>query len=146
TSKKDSNTESKPPVPSAWDRFYATLKQVGFHDWVTLAATVAIAIATTVYTSATIVYTSYSGKQWKAMIESNQIAKTSAEAAKSAADTAHQALTRSHRPWVFVSSDIVASDPLTFDPSTAHADIDYTLKNVGASPALHEWDSVDIIV
>jgi hypothetical protein len=36
--------------PTKWETFHERLKKVGFHDWVMLAATITIAISTTLYT------------------------------------------------------------------------------------------------
>jgi hypothetical protein len=59
---------------------------------------------------------------------------TSAEAAKSAADTAARQLELTERPWVFVKSARVVS-PLVFSGGGASVVFEIVLKNVGPSPA-----------
>lgn len=59
----------------------------------------------------------------------------SANAAKSAADTARETLDVSSRPWV--SADITQGGPLTFRTSGAVIPINFELKNVGRTPAIN---------
>jgi hypothetical protein len=66
--------------------------------------------------------------------------KKAADAAKSAADTAHDSLVLSERPWIKIGHRIV--EPLTFDrPGTngpiATITIENTLENVGPTVALN---------
>lgn len=60
----------------------------------------------------------------------------SADAAKSAADTAASQLELTQRPWVFVKDAKVAS-PLTFDKDGAHVTFEITIHNSGLTPAVN---------
>jgi hypothetical protein len=62
--------------------------------------------------------------------------KNAADAAKSAADTAHAALVKGNRPWVGVDGSPSLLEPLLIGNSV-NAKIHFVLKNVGTSPALH---------
>jgi hypothetical protein len=95
----------------------------------TVAATVVVAFATTIYAI-------YASRQWRAMRESNEINRGN-----------------SPRPWVGVdeSQIRIARDPVftwpvsPTDLPTITLDLTFPIKNFGNSPALHEWSSAWII-
>lgn len=64
-----------------------------------------------------------------------KIAK-SADAAKSAADTASKSLEVSERPWLSIE-DVSIGSPLTFNNGGGLVSINYSIKNYGNSPAAH---------
>jgi hypothetical protein len=71
-----------------------------------------------------IVYTIFTGLMWYAN-------KKAADAAKSAADTAHDALVRSNRPWIGVSQPVI---PVFKEHELREYSINY--KNFGVSPGI----------
>jgi hypothetical protein len=88
------------------------------HDGgITALATIAIAVLT-------VVYVTYSKKQWIAMEKANAITL----------DTLHTA----HRPWVFIADGLVSSTkPLSFGADgKVTTEVSYSIKNIGSSPAL----------
>jgi hypothetical protein len=107
--------------------FYRGLEGSGFHNWVTLAATVAIAVAT-------ITYTYYAVKQWRAMLGANRITQLSAEAAKSAAKTAADTLNemkQDRRAWIAPINARVTQSFSTGKSIT----VELQYSNVGKEPA-----------
>ena len=67
--------------------------------------------------------------------------QTSADAAKTAADTAARQLELSERPWVF--ADIAPVMPLTFDNTGMNLTLQFVVKNTGHSPAF-VWKDEEI--
>lgn len=81
------------------------------------------------------VYTAYTIKMYSAN-------KQAAEAATNAASTARDALVATNRPWV--SFDMRAVSPLTFDKDGAHLSFDVTFKNTGGSTAISTGFKVEM--
>jgi hypothetical protein len=69
-------------------------------------------------------------KQTPAVIQSGNAAKT-------AADTAHEALLASQRPWLGVDGFPIISAPLTREGEGLRTSIDVTVKNFGTAPAMY---------
>jgi hypothetical protein len=63
--------------------------------------------------------------------------QSSADAAKSAAETAHDSLVLSNRPWLGIDGSIAVLEPLTVDKDGLHARVGFHIKNFGPGPALH---------
>lgn len=63
--------------------------------------------------------------------------RTAAEAAKSSADTAADALIRTTRPWVGVEGTPVIAGALKMTPKQIQGVIWLSIKNYGSSPAIH---------
>ena len=111
---------------SRWDRF---------REWF-LKITVAEAgmlLLTLVIAGSGIYYTKYAKRQWRVMRDQLPELHTSAEAAKSSADTAASQLELAERPWV--DADIALAGPLTFD-TNANIPVIFSVRNTGNSPAL----------
>ena len=148
-----SSTKTKqdgdPPAPvKEWIKLHREkLKHVGMHEWLMIIATIVMAASTTAYAL-------YARRQLKAMedqafvtalavgqtqhmigqaIEQTRAAEISADAAKSAADTAAAEL----RPWVSGGFVLEAPLSISYDGTTAVAYIGLTLNNTGHSPALN---------
>jgi hypothetical protein len=68
SSNTNASQEKGPSEPTLhwWARFHGKLKEVGFHDWLTLICTVVIAVATSMYTH-------YASKQWEVMRDSLKV-------------------------------------------------------------------------
>ena len=71
------------------------------------------------------------------------VSKKSADAAKSAADTAAKQLEMAERPWVSVEMKIVT--PFVFDSIGAGVGLQATLKNTGHSPAARVWAEAEML-
>src|ERR1039457_3490226 len=92
--------------------------------FVTAIATVFIAVLTGVYVH-------YSRAQWKVMRDQLPLLKQSADAAKTAADTATRELEFSQRPWITVK--VRFAGPFTLDRYGASTRIHFRLDNIGHS-------------
>jgi hypothetical protein len=68
--------------------------------------------------------------------------KRAANAAKSAADTAHDTLIASNRPWMNAEMHVIG--PLAFNDAGANIPVSYKLINVGHSPAMKVWADVEL--
>jgi hypothetical protein len=79
----------------------------------------ATAIATIVIAVATAYYAWYASAQWEVM--RGQLAEMQA----------------AQRPWV--SIELRTADPLEYDNRGAHVIIEFSMKNVGARPAIYAW-------
>jgi hypothetical protein len=88
------------------------------------------AFAAIVLIGITAFYTHY------AKIQAEQ-AIIAATAAKSAADTARDALVVVNRPWLGIDGPMTVLEPLTTDKDGFHAHVGFLIKNFGPSPALH---------
>jgi hypothetical protein len=73
-----------------------------------------------------IIYTFFTILMWHAN-------KKSADAAKSAADTAAKQLELTSRPWVDI--DVSITSPVTYDSNGMHVSFTFAPKNIGQSPA-----------
>ncbi len=67
------------------------------------------------------------------MMVQNDAAKTSADAAKSAAETAAAQLEMTDRPWVTI--DVLITGPLTYSDEGVQMNFSFVPKNIGHSPA-----------
>jgi hypothetical protein len=69
------------------------------------------------------------------------LVQKSADAAKSAADTAHDALVRSQRPWLGINGPMIAVERLRIESiqerMQIHGRVKIAVRNFGVSPALH---------
>lgn len=95
-------------------------QDIQVHQWIIAAATVASVIATVVITC---IYWSQLGQM-----------TISTDAAKSAADSARQALEIQNRPWIAVA--VTQDGPLRFGPYGAGIDVQFHMKNVGHTPSI----------
>ena len=114
----------KDPVDAAvwaWRSFFAYILNPQNSTAIT-------AIATCVLVGVTVAYTIYSGLQWKATRESNEVAW-------SAAVTAAKQLEMSERPWLDVR-DLKIVGPLTIKEEGARLSLQFVPRNSGHSPAI----------
>lgn len=145
--------------PSKWESLHERLKKVGFHDWVMLAATIAIAISTTLYTiyargqletmQKTLIEMKHSGsvamdQTWQAIGNMNwlaremnyardqsaNVARTGERNAKLALDTSTAAARTDQRAWM----DIIINRPPSFQPDKSFSTT-AEMKNLGKTPA-----------
>jgi len=65
-------------------------------------------------------------------------AKDQATAAKTQTQTAQQEFELSERPWVYFAN-VALVKPLTYDPNGAQISLQFSLKNIGHSPAAATW-------
>jgi hypothetical protein len=77
-----------------------------------------------------IVYTVFTGLMWCAN-------KRAADAAKSAADTARDALKMVNRPWLGIDGSITVLKPVVIDKEGLHTELGFQIKNFGPGPAMH---------
>jgi hypothetical protein len=102
-------------------------------EWVTVALTAILTVATIVYVIVT-------WHLWQASIEQIGIVKMSSEAAKKSADVAQAQLLYSSRPWV--SANVQIAGAFTFGDKGANLPLLLTLKNIGHSVAtrVSHWE------
>jgi hypothetical protein len=89
-----------------------------------------------------IAYTYYARKTFKEIGKQTPEILKSANAAKSAADTAASQLELAERPWVI--ADIAINGPLTFGEDGVQMSFVIQLKNIGHSPAIRTDDSIEL--
>jgi hypothetical protein len=130
--------DKKSNTPTRKSNRYCNLRKAP--TWIEAACAVALVVITGFYTHYAHQTLTEIGKQ------SPEI-KKSAEAAKSAADTAHDSLVLANRPWIKIKHRIVK--PLNFDfvgaaGPAATMDVEDTMENVGNSVALNviSWEDV----
>jgi hypothetical protein len=88
------------------------------------------------------VYTNYTRKQWEAILESNRITKTSADAAKNAAEIAAMQFEAAERPHV--SGEFSFNKPLVIDKNGLHVNFTMTFTNTGATNAVNAFAQSNI--
>jgi hypothetical protein len=139
------------PFKAVWRAFTAVINWLDKNDGaVTAIATIAIAVLTAYYVH-------YARGQWNVMqgqlgemIRQYPQLQKSADAATKANLAAHDALTRSNRPWLGVESVRIIA-PISFMKAGSGKDITYfvngsleiTIKNFGTSPALSVNEAIE---
>jgi len=116
---------------------------LGFWEKILKNATLWTVLSTVAMAVATSMYTCYARRQWKAISDEIPEVRKSAKAANTAAETARDTLIASNRPWLDVRVAIVG--PLTFDDLGAHLPVLVETTNVGHSPAIRVASTEEFI-